>query len=124
MERTREAYWRGHPSTSSVKLHWRAVTVRHCFHVLPGESVLEIGAGSGLWTRQLAHVLRGESPLTAATFHADLAEQAAQLELPNTTVQLVDDLAQLPAASFDYVVGRSEERRVGKECRSRWAPYH
>ena len=20
--------------------------------------------------------------------------------------------------------GRSEERRVGKECRSRWAPYH
>ena len=20
--------------------------------------------------------------------------------------------------------GRSEERRVGKECRSRWSPYH
>src|SRR5690606_41562394 len=26
------------------------------------------------------------------------------------------------AVSFDR--GRSEERRVGKECRSRWAPYH
>ena len=25
-------------------------------------------------------------------------------------------------AVFDY--GRSEERRVGKECRSRWSPYH
>ena len=24
---------------------------------------------------------------------------------------------------FDYQ-GRSEERRVGKECRSRWSPYH
>ena len=23
-----------------------------------------------------------------------------------------------------YVVPRSEERRVGKECRSRWSPYH
>ena len=23
-----------------------------------------------------------------------------------------------------YGVGRSEERRVGKECRSRWSPYH
>ena len=26
-----------------------------------------------------------------------------------------------------YVIerlGRSEERRVGKECRSRWSPYH
>ena len=22
------------------------------------------------------------------------------------------------------VVDRSEERRVGKECRSRWSPYH
>ena len=21
-------------------------------------------------------------------------------------------------------IGRSEERRVGKECRSRWSPYH
>ena len=23
-----------------------------------------------------------------------------------------------------YIVLRSEERRVGKECRSRWSPYH
>ena len=27
----------------------------------------------------------------------------------------------LPARRFFY---RSEERRVGKECRSRWSPYH
>ena len=24
----------------------------------------------------------------------------------------------------DYIRNRSEERRVGKECRSRWSPYH
>ena len=24
----------------------------------------------------------------------------------------------------EYPVTRSEERRVGKECRSRWSPYH
>ena len=24
----------------------------------------------------------------------------------------------------DLYNGRSEERRVGKECRSRWSPYH
>src|SRR2546425_8001779 len=23
-----------------------------------------------------------------------------------------------------FTLGRSEERRVGKECRSRWSPYH
>jgi len=25
---------------------------------------------------------------------------------------------------FLIITGRSEERRVGKECRSRWSPYH
>ena len=25
---------------------------------------------------------------------------------------------------YDFYRGRSEERRVGKECRSRWSPYH
>ena len=27
-------------------------------------------------------------------------------------------------ASSNLYVNRSEERRVGKECRSRWSPYH
>src|SRR3712207_4518719 len=30
---------------------------------------------------------------------------------------------QKDAAMGDFIV-RSEERRVGKECRSRWSPYH
>src|SRR3712207_9515371 len=34
-----------------------------------------------------------------------------------------------PATTLDYLLDssratRSEERRVGKECRSRWSPYH
>ena len=28
------------------------------------------------------------------------------------------------AAIFTETADRSEERRVGKECRSRWSPYH
>ena len=28
------------------------------------------------------------------------------------------------AAAYDPATTRSEERRVGKECRSRWSPYH
>ena len=27
-------------------------------------------------------------------------------------------------APFGFEAPRSEERRVGKECRSRWSPYH
>src|SRR2546430_5550774 len=29
-----------------------------------------------------------------------------------------------PNCCFNVRVTRSEERRVGKECRSRWSPYH
>src|SRR3989475_9251288 len=32
--------------------------------------------------------------------------------------------AYAPGASGDAAPTRSEERRVGKECRSRWSPYH
>ena len=30
-------------------------------------------------------------------------------------------VAKLP---YNFLIIRSEERRVGKECRSRWSPYH
>jgi dolichol-phosphate mannosyltransferase len=105
MERSREAYWRRYPATSPVKLRWRALTVRHCFHVLPGESILELGAGSGLWTEHLATTFRGENPLTAAVFNEDLAAEATQRNLRATRFVHVGDLGQLPAESFDYVVG-------------------
>src|SRR2546430_149958 len=40
-------------------------------------------------------------------------------------VQLTDDPAAAARAAVGLsIVTRSEERRVGKECRSRWSPYH
>ena len=36
---------------------------------------------------------------------------------------ITDDEA-LELAGYAVVIDRSEERRVGKECRSRWSPYH
>src|SRR3989442_15737807 len=35
-----------------------------------------------------------------------------------------DALARIRNAKIGFVFQRSEERRVGKECRSRWSPYH
>ena len=42
---------------------------------------------------------------------------------------LLPSMPGMPVAKFgDLAIGidmhRSEERRVGKECRSRWSPYH
>ena len=43
-----------------------------------------------------------------------------------TERQVAPAVARGEAARFGAVTGslRSEERRVGKECRSRWSPYH
>ena len=35
-----------------------------------------------------------------------------------------DEIAFIPPVSGGTHAVRSEERRVGKECRSRWSPYH
>ena len=46
-------------------------------------------------------------------------------DLVNLEVQIDDEdktLCLLNLFSDEYE--RSEERRVGKECRSRWSPYH
>ena len=40
------------------------------------------------------------------------------------TNEYLDELAFLAETAGAEVVKRSEERRVGKECRSRWSPYH
>ena len=37
---------------------------------------------------------------------------------------LVLSLLVSPASAAKVLLTRSEERRVGKECRSRWSPYH
>ena len=36
----------------------------------------------------------------------------------------LDDAQQKQLLAYLALVLRSEERRVGKECRSRWSPYH
>lgn len=105
MERSREAYWRAYPKTSPFKLRWRAMTVRHCFHVLPGERILEMGAGSGLWTEHLAQVLKGRNPITACYFNPEYGASEKWARLSGVEPCLVQNLDDLPAESFDYVIG-------------------
>jgi hypothetical protein len=67
--------------------------------------VLELGAGSGLWTQHLTRVFRFENPITAAVFNQDLALQLQNKLLPNVEVRNLATLHDLPSESFDYIIG-------------------
>ena len=42
----------------------------------------------------------------------------------NEKGEITTDTTEIHRIIRDYYKQRSEERRVGKECRSRWSPYH
>src|SRR3712207_9038057 len=50
------------------------------------------------------------------------AEITAETDAAKARAAAAGPLAQ--AAQDQAILIRSEERRVGKECRSRWSPYH
>src|SRR5262249_31741902 len=44
LERQQEHTWDRFAHSAPLKLHWRALAVRHSLHILPGEKILEFGA--------------------------------------------------------------------------------
>src|ERR1051326_5304386 len=100
------------------------------------------------FTLRIAGPLKPESPVTIVAIYEDslnrigkwpwtrdklaqLIEQAQAGSPQAIAVDiLLDDASPDPAsddaltAAIAKVPNRSEERRVGKECRSRWSPYH
>ena len=57
----------------------------------------------------------------------NLVRTVAPLFEPVTLAELKDLMRISSSDHDDYLsrlITRSEERRVGKECRSRWSPYH
>ena len=102
-ERYRDQYWLTRDPISPDRLLWRAQTFRHMVHLLPEQSILELGSGQGLVTRQLHRVSRGENPITAVTFSPDNARPGF---LPESIEFL--HAAALPGAlrgrSYDFVI--------------------
>ena len=46
-ERQREQYWQKRDPILADRLLWRAQTLRHMVHLLPGQAILELGCGTG-----------------------------------------------------------------------------
>ena len=61
-------------------------------------------------------VAPGVAPAASTTVQTSTTQPADRVMQRNVAETVVDPAGEKAA--------RSEERRVGKECRSRWSPYH
>src|SRR2546427_12638667 len=69
-------------------------------------------SGAALGRQGWEAIRAGQIKEASRLFHDAIAENAHDATL------------FLGAGLAAHLQGRSEERRVGKECRSRWSPYH
>ena len=102
-ERYRDDYIRDRDPIADDRMLWRAQTFRHLMHLLPGQTILELGCGQGILTRQLVHMSRSQNPVTAVTFTQTAVKPP---DMPKQTEFL--SVASLPGPlegrQFDFVV--------------------
>jgi SAM-dependent methyltransferase len=102
-EQYRERYWQRQDPILNERLLWRGQTFRHLVHLLPNQTILELGAGQGSSTRQLLRVCRGENSITSVTFNSNYSRPE---DLPSTVEWL--DLSTNPdglrGRRFDFVM--------------------
>ncbi|MDH4231853.1 MAG: bifunctional class I SAM-dependent methyltransferase/glycosyltransferase family 2 protein [Nitrospirota bacterium] len=102
-ENYRDLYWLKRDPIYADRLLWRAQTFRHIVHLLPEQTILELGSGQGLFTRRLLAVSRGENPVTAVTFGPGNGHPR---DFPSS-VELLGASSlpgQLAGRSFDYII--------------------
>jgi dolichol-phosphate mannosyltransferase len=102
-EKTRDEYLARRDPIAADRLHWRAQSFRHMVHLLPGQSILEIGCGQGLFTRKLIQVTQGRNPITAVTFESSDEKPA---DCPESVEQIVAEEfpGTLEGRQFDFIV--------------------
>jgi SAM-dependent methyltransferase len=102
-EHYRDDYWRKHDPIVEDRLLWRAQTFRHTVHLLPGQTVLELGCGELRLTRALVQVSRGQNSITAVRFQSakpDTVDIDSNIEL----LQLGELPGQLAGRRFDCII--------------------
>ena len=81
--------------------------------------------GDDAGTREEERVGFGRGALASAHgFFANARRAFGRREMSIGVEGTMEAIVLVVRLLLDWHSGRSEERRVGKECRSRWSPYH
>lgn len=102
-EQYKARYWYEQDPIVKDRLLWRAQTFRHMVHLLPNQSILELGCADGLFSEQLYKVTRGENLITSATFN----EKVPDLFMENEDIEFLSLFSlpgQLEGRSFDFII--------------------
>ena len=99
----RDAYWRNRDPVADDRLLWRAQTFRHTVHLMPGQTILELGCGELRFTRALQRVSRGENPITAVTFQKS-AQCPSRIRSGIEFLEISDLPGPLSGRRFDCIV--------------------
>ena len=67
--------------------------------------------------------IKGETDFLVVYLHVD-TQEAMGANMLNTMLEALKPVLEELSQGQSLIGIRSEERRVGKECRSRWSPYH
>ena len=91
------------------------------------------GCGSSSEENTTADNNQTTAPAATETAAEESTEAAAPAVSADGKIAMITDSGDITDESFNQITWetcvaygdkRSEERRVGKECRSRWSPYH
>src|SRR5215813_8231282 len=98
---------------------------RRHLNVHAGISVIQEAAERATIRRAAAAIFFFKQK-TAYEMRTDWSSDVCSSDLPVPATPSTRRLARELGVNLNAVngSGRSEERRVGKECRSRWSPYH
>ena len=103
-ERLREDYWKNVDYFLPIRLKWRAQIVRHFFHLFPENSILEVGAGSCQWTREISESNGNRNPICAAVLDKELYEENNPFPENIERIHLDEFPGKLSGRRFDFIV--------------------
>ena len=106
-ESFKENYQRKHDPICEKRLGWRSQTFRHLVHCLPTENILELGSGSGIFTKKLKALFPEKLNITSIHFQENLIKTH---KLNGDIVSYKKSFTQFIRDSnfhekFDYIVG-------------------